>query len=79
MTTELECSTVLYCTGQKPDIEKLLVGTKVEVNPRGLIVADPVTLQTADEDIFAGGDIVTGQKFAIDAIAAGREGAISIR
>jgi ferredoxin len=31
-----------------------------------------VTLQTAEEDIFAGGDIVTGQKFAIDAIACGR-------
>ena len=78
VTTELECSTVLYCTGQKPDIEKLLVGTKVEVNPRGLIVADPVTLQTAEEDIFAGGDIVTGQKFAIDAIGVGRSIADSL-
>lgn len=71
-TTELECSTVLYCTGQKPDLKKMLEGTKVEISPRGLIVADPVTLQTAEEDIFAGGDIVTGQKFAIDAIGAGR-------
>ena len=35
-------------------------------------MADPVTLQTAEEDIFAGGDIVTGQKFAIDAIGVGR-------
>ena len=71
-TTELECSTVLYCTGQKPDLGKMLEGTKVEISPRGMIVADPVTLQTAEEDIFAGGDIVTGQKFAIDAIACGR-------
>lgn len=71
-TTELECTKVLYCTGQKPDVAKMLEGTKVEISPRGLIVADPVTLQTAEEDIFAGGDIVTGQKFAIDAIGAGR-------
>ena len=71
-TTELECTTVLYCTGQKPDYGKMLEGTKVEISPRGMIVADPVTLQTAEEDIFAGGDIVTGQKFAIDAIGAGR-------
>ena len=33
--------------------------------------------ETAD-DIFVGGDVYTGPKFAIDAIAAGREGAISI-
>ncbi len=71
-TVEVECTTVLYCTGQKPDVSKMLEGTKVEISPRGLIVADPVTLQTAEEDIFAGGDIVTGQKFAIDAIGAGR-------
>ena len=71
-TTELDCTTVLYCTGQKPDLGRMLEGTKVEISPRGMIVADPVTLQTAEEDIFAGGDIVTGQKFAIDAIAAGR-------
>ena len=50
----------------------MLEGTTVEISPRGMIVADPVTLQTAEEDIFAGGDIVTGQKFAIDAIGAGR-------
>ena len=63
---------MLYCTGQKPDLGRMLEGSKVEISPRGMIVADPVTLQTAEEDIFAGGDIVTGQKFAIDAIAAGR-------
>ena len=41
-------------------------------------MADPVTLQTAEEDIFAGGDIVTGQKFAIDAIGVGRSIADSL-
>ena len=45
---------------------------------KGVAMADPVTLQTAQEDIFVGGDCYTGPKFAIDAIAAGREGAISL-
>ena len=39
---------------------------------------DPLTLQPAQPDIFAGGDIQHGAKFAIDAIADGREGMVSI-
>ena len=78
ITEEAECDTVLYCIGQKPDWGKLLEGTKVELTPRGFVVADPVTLQTAEPDIFAGGDIYTGQKFVIDAIAAGRVAMVSI-
>ena len=41
-------------------------------------MADPVTFQTAEPDVFAGGDVYTGPKFAIDAIAAGHEAAVSI-
>jgi NADPH-dependent glutamate synthase beta subunit-like oxidoreductase len=73
-----ECSTVLYCIGQKPDWGKLLEGTSVELDGRGLVICDPLTYQTSEYDIFAGGDIYTGQKFCIDAIAAGKQGAISI-
>ncbi len=77
-TVEESCTTVLFSIGQKPDWNSLLEGTKVELTPRGFVVADPVTLQTADEDIFAGGDIVSGQKFVVDALAMGREGAVSL-
>ena len=56
----------------------LLAGTKVEFNPNGTVKADPITYQTAEPDIFVGGDAYTGQKFAIDAIAAGKEAAISL-
>ena len=48
------------------------------MDKRGLVIADPLTYQTTEPDIFAGGDIYTGQKFCIDAIAAGKEAAISI-
>lgn len=74
----VDCTTVLYCIGQKTDWGQLLAGTKVAFNPNGTVKADPVTYQTAEPDIFAGGDAYTGQKFAIDAIAAGKEGAISL-
>jgi heterodisulfide reductase subunit A-like polyferredoxin len=41
-------------------------------------VADKLTLQTAEPDIFVGGDVFTGPKFAIDAIATGKEAAESL-
>ena len=78
VTEETSCDVVLYCIGQKAEWGTLLTGTKVEFNPNGTAKADPVTYQTAEPDIFVGGDIYTGQKFAIDAIAAGKEGAISL-
>ena len=78
VTETAACENVLYCIGQKPDWGKLLEGTKVEFNKNGTVKADPVTYQTGEPDIFVGGDAYTGQKFVIDAIAAGRQGAVSI-
>ena len=75
---QAQCAAVLYCIGQKVDWRQLLTGTAVTFNPNGTAQVDPVTYQTAEPGIFAGGDAVTGQKFAIDAIAAGKEGAISL-
>ena len=69
---------VLLSIGQSIEWGNLLKGTKVEVNLNRTVVVDPFTLQTGEETIFAGGDVVTGPKFAIDAIAAGKEGADSL-
>ena len=74
----VECSHVLLAVGQSIVWGDLLKGTKVELNPNGTVKADPVTYQTTEPDIFVGGDVYTGPKFAIDAIAAGKEGAISL-
>lgn len=71
-TQEYKCSTIIYCIGQKPEWKDLLKGTNVELTPRGTVVADPVTFQTGEADIFAGGDAYTGQKFVIDAVAEGK-------
>ena len=77
-TEEVPCDMVLYCIGQKVDWKGLLTGTAVELNSNGTAKADPVTYQTAEPDLFVGGDVYTGQKFAIDAIAAGKQGAVSL-
>ncbi len=71
-TITISCSNVLMSIGQSVVLGDLLKGTKVETRKNGGILADPVTYQTADPDIFTGGDVYTGPKFAIDAIAAGK-------
>ena len=77
-TIIIECDNVLLSIGQQIIWGNLLAGTKVELNKNGTAKADPVTYQTAEPDIFVGGDVYTGPRFAIDAIAAGKEGCVSI-
>lgn len=77
-TITIECDNVLLSIGQQIIWRNLLAGTKVELNKNGTAKADPVTYQTAEPDIFVGGDVYTGPRFAIDAIAAGKEGCVSI-
>ena len=77
-TKTVECDNVLLSVGQSVVWGELLEGTAVELNGNGTIKADAVTYQTNEPDIFAGGDVYTGPKFAIDAIAAGKEACVSI-
>ena len=73
----IELDSVLAGVGQVIDWGTLDVGA-LKTGKKGNAIADPVTYQTEQADIFVGGDVYTGPKFAIDAIAAGREGAESI-
>lgn len=76
-TMTIPCSNVILSVGQGTVWGDLLKDEAVEF--RGPApVADPVTYQTTVDDIFVGGDMFTGPRFAIDAIAAGKEAAISI-
>jgi len=77
-TIVVDADWVLLSIGQSIEWGSLLAGTKVERNPNGTVKADAFTYQTAEPDIFVGGDSFTGPKFAIDAIAAGKQGAVSI-
>ena len=77
-TITLEADTVIFAIGQTVILKDLLKDTKVEFFRGVYPVADKLTYQTAEEDIFVGGDCYTGPKFAIDAIAAGHEAAESL-
>ncbi len=73
-----EADMVIMAIGQKTDVKFLADADGIALTPRGLIAADPETLATSREGVFAGGDAVTGPFIAIAAVAAGREAAISI-
>ncbi|MEG1633951.1 MAG: FAD-dependent oxidoreductase [Oscillospiraceae bacterium] len=74
----LSVDSVIAAIGQSVELGAMLEGSKAARGKNGTVVVDPVTLQTGEADIFAGGDVVTGASFAINAIAAGKEGAVSI-
>lgn len=76
-TMTIPCSNVILSVGQGTVWGDLLKDEAVEFRGPAPI-ADPVTYQTTVDDIFVGGDMFTGPRFAIDAIAAGKEAAISI-
>lgn len=77
-TQIVPCDYVLLSVGQTYRYDNLLQGEAVALTPRQTIQVDPVTLQSTQADIFAGGDVASGPHLAIDAIAAGKEAAVSI-
>ena len=77
-TLLIPCDNVVMSIGQAIEWGTLLDGTGIETGRGGRVAADPKTYQTSVPDIFIGGDVYTGPKFAIDAIAAGHEAAISL-
>ena len=77
-TVTIPCRHVIFSVGQAIDWGHMLDNLHVELRPNGGALANKLTYQTSEPDIFVGGDVYTGPKFAIDAIAAGREGAVSL-
>ena len=77
-TITVPCTNVLVAIGQRSVYGDVLAGTAAETADGRLIAHDAVTFQSNESDIFVGGDCATGPKYTIDAIATGREGAVSI-
>ncbi|MBQ8996009.1 MAG: FAD-dependent oxidoreductase [Oscillospiraceae bacterium] len=77
-TITLPCQNVLEAIGQSAVWGTMLDGTKVELRRNGTVVADPLTFQTGEPDIFAGGDVCNGARFVIDAIAEGKKASESM-
>ena len=74
----LDIDTLVPAIGQAQDPELLGPGEQVLVTPRGRLEADRTTCLTSVAGVFACGDAVTGPASVIEAVAAGREAAISI-
>ena len=70
----MNVSAIISAVGQEIELN----GISVDTGAKGTVTVSLPSFQTSEADVFAGGDVVTGPKFAIDAIAAGKEGAISI-
>ncbi len=77
-TMTVDCDRVFLSIGQSIIWGNLLKGSRVKLGRGQGAEADKLTYQTAQPDIFVGGDVYTGPKFAIDAIAAGKEAAVSL-
>lgn len=71
-------TSVISAIGQQIDMCNIEADSKIALGKKNTVVVDALSYQTGEKDVFAGGDCVTGPKFAIDAIAMGKQGAISI-
>ena len=77
-TVTIPCKHVIFSVGQAIEWGNMLDNLDLKRRSNGGALADKLTYQTSEPDIFVGGDVYTGPRFAIDAVAAGREGAISL-
>lgn len=71
----LYADTIIAAIGQRVDRRAL---NGFDLNKDGTLRVDPETGETSMKGVFSGGDVVTGPGWAIDAIAAGKKGAMSI-
>lgn len=77
-TVTIDATHIIFAIGQTINWGNLLEGTKVTFQHGNYPVADKLTYQTNEPDIFVGGDVYTGPKFAIDAIEVGKCAAESL-
>lgn len=70
----IQGDTLIIAVGQRSD----LTGFEQLEQDRGVIKADPMTLETSIPGVFAGGDIVTGPASVVEAVQHGNEAAVSI-
>jgi heterodisulfide reductase subunit A-like polyferredoxin len=75
---EVEADFIILAIGQRSDFSFLAQDDPLWDKNRRFIAADPVTLQTNLQWVFAGGDMVTGPKSVVEAVNHGHEAAESI-
>ncbi|MGO9621055.1 MAG: FAD-dependent oxidoreductase [Desulfobaccales bacterium] len=73
----IEVGAVITAIGQQPDLCPF-PEPPVQTSPWCTIVTDQGSTSTSVQDIFSGGDAVTGPATAVEAIAAGKQAALEI-
>ena len=76
---DLEADAIILAIGQSVDLGPIIEAREIGITPRSTFRVNPKTLQTEMPDVFAGGDCVTGPASVIEAVAAGKKAARSIR
>lgn len=74
----IKVNAVINALGQESDWACLTAECAATLTGRGTMKVDALTLQSDDPDIFSGGDAVRGPQTVIEAIADGKQAAISI-
>jgi len=74
----MKVDAVITALGQESDWCCLTRECACALNQWGTMNVNPLTLQSDDPDIFAGGDAVRGPQSVVEAIADGRQAAISM-
>ncbi len=78
VTESLEVDSVILAIGQQADLSFLKPSDNVELTPAGTIKVDAATLATSSPGLYAGGDVAFGPRILIDAVANGKQAALSI-
>jgi heterodisulfide reductase subunit A len=74
---KIKADMIILAIGETPDIGFL--PKEIELNENGTVWVNPVTMETSLKGVFAGGDVVSGPATVIEAIAAGKRAAESIK
>ncbi len=75
---EVKANLVVTAIGQAPDYGFLSKNSEIPISEKNLIQANPRTAGTSVPGIFAGGDVASGPRTVVEAVAYGKRAAASI-
>jgi NADPH-dependent glutamate synthase beta subunit-like oxidoreductase len=74
----VKADVIVVAIGQRSELSFLGNGNGVNISPKNTIEVDPMTAATNVEGVFAGGDVASGPRIVVEAVAFGKRAAISI-
>lgn len=74
----VKTNVIVSAIGQEPDLKCMTDKCRIDISDRGLVVADLETGLTNIPGIYAGGDVVSGPRTVVEAVAFGKRAALCI-